>query len=709
MQKIWWQIAATLTLIFVLSSAYLLLPQTFLSLDNRLRDFLFILRGPVPASSNIVIIDIDEKSLKAEGQWPWPRNRVAQLIQNLSDADAGIIGLDMVFAEEDKRSPHTIISSLPSFQGEVDNYDETLAKTIASTPTIGGYFFTYAQSEKSETPLIPAVFVERKANDQEFIVTPRHLVLNIPLIQNAFYSSGFFNTTHDEGGMIRRVPLVMRYDDTIYPSLALEMVRIFTDAKQVYVNNSLTGVDSIDLNKLHIPTDRFAHLMVNYRGPQNSFKYISAIEILNGSFNQDDVNGKFILVGTSAVGIADLRATPYDTVMPGVEVHANVIDNLLEQDFISLPENTEIIDLAMISATVILMMILFSFANAWLVLPLFIAMGYSLYLLLMYTLFEQGMVLNILFPVAALFISFMAAILLNYIVSLRQKQLIMAVFAKKVSPTVMHDLIQNSSDTLLKPKNREVTVFFSDIRSFTAISEKLANPERVISMLNTYMTPMVDAITRHHGTVDKFIGDAVMAYWNAPVEVTNHADEAVEAALEQISLLKDLNVELLQTYNIEIQIGIGIHTGEVTIGEMGSIGRSDYTVIGDNVNLASRLEGLTKMYGASIIISAETKRQLKQHYNIRSLDIVKVKGKEKAVEIFEVMAQTKVVSEDEIHHYETALTLYRAKNLKEALAAFTSLQQEFDSSLYTLYVKRCQQALDVGKESFEPITTMQTK
>ncbi len=301
----------------------------------------------------------------------------------------------------------------------------------------------------------------------------------------------------------------------------------------------------------------------------------------------------------------------------------------------------------------------------------------------------------------------MAGLLIDYIFNLRQKQLVMAVFAKKVSASVMNDLIQNSSDTLLKPRNREVSIFFSDIRAFTSISERLGDPERVISMLNTYMTPMVDTITRHHGTIDKFIGDAVMAYWNAPTDVADHADEALKAALEQIGLLKELNLELVQTYGIELEIGIGIHTGEVTIGEMGSIGRSDYTIIGDNVNLASRLESLSKVYGASIIISEETRSQLRHSYPVRSLDIVKVKGKEKAVEIFEVLE--KQIAEDELHRYEIALAFYRARKVQEALVAFEWLQQSFTSPLYKLYVKRCRHALDLGEETFEPVTTMSSK
>ncbi len=707
MNKILGRIGTTFTIIVILFSAYLFLPQAFFSIDNRLRDFLFILRGPIPVSNNIVIIDIDEKSLKMQGQWPWPRNKISTLIENLTEAEAGIIGLDIVFSEPDRSSPHLIASALQCVQPEIENYDHNLADTIATSPIIGGYFFTFGKNADTMPPLIPAVFVEKGGSSQEYIISAHDLVANIPVIQDAFYSSGFFNNTPDEGGMIRRVPLLMRYDGTLYPSLALEMVRIYTGVNRVVVKNSPTGVETIEMGDLKVPTDRFGRLMVNFRGESRSFKYISATDVLSKEFDRDDITGKFVLIGTSAVGLADLRATPFDITMPGVEVHANVIDNLLNQDFISLPDNSELLDLLLIVLTVVLVIILFSLPNVWFVLPLFISLIYSLYLFLTHMLFNEGVVLNILFPLIAMLFSFMAALLIDYIINLRQKQLVMAVFTKKVSKSVMEDLLKNGLGTLLTPRNKEVTIFFSDIRSFTSISEKLADPERVINMLNTYMTPMVDTITKHHGTVDKFIGDAVMAYWNAPVEVKNHADEAVTSALKQISLLKTLNIKLLQNYDVDIKIGIGIHTGKVTIGEMGSTGRSDYTIIGDNVNLASRLEGLTKVYGVAIIISAETKSQLTQTYSMRSLDIVKVKGKKEAVEIFEVL--TEPITEDELHHYEIALAFYRAKKVEESLVAFEWLQQSAPSTLYQLYLKRCQHAIDLGVETFDTVTTMQTK
>ena len=709
MKKVLWQLFAVFATIIALSSAYLYVPQAFLSLDNRLRDFLFLARGPLPASKNVLIVDIDEKSLKTEGQWPWSRNKVAQLIDNLTEAEAGIIGLDIVFSEPDRTSPQHIASTLHLPDQALENYDATLANSIAESPTIGGYFFTFDEQNQTQTPLIPAVFIEKGGSAQQYIISPKALTLNIPIIQESFYSSGFFNNTPDTVGIIRRVPLLMRFQDVLYPSLDLEMIRIYTQTSRVIVENSITGVDNITLGELRIPTDRFARLIVNYRGPQRSFNYISASDILTKNFNKNDIAGKFILIGTSAIGLADLRATPFDSLMPGVEVHANVIDNIINQDFISLPNNTELWDLLIIILTVISVVLIMFFLNIWLILPFFLLSFYGFYLFFSHLLFVEGTVLNILFPLLALILSFIASLLIDYMISQHQKKIIMTVFAKKVSKNVMDDLIEHNSSALLAPRNREVTVFFSDIRSFTSISEQLAKPERVIAMLNTYMTPMVDNIVQLHGTVDKFIGDAIMAYWNAPITVEQHADKALQSALQQLTLLEVLNHQLLARYGIKIAIGIGIHTGEVTIGEMGSAGRSDYTIIGDNVNLGSRLEGLTKIYGVTIIISEETKKRLKESYRILSLDIVKVKGKEHAVEIFQVLQESEERSQEEINNYHHALSMYRDKQVSQALLRFKTLELSYSKKLYQLYISRCEEALAAGMENFDPVTKMFTK
>ncbi len=706
---------------------YLTVPQWFLSIDGRLRDFLFVLRGPVSTTGSLVIVDIDEKSLRRYGQWPWSRDIMAKLIENLRDYGAGIIGLDIVFAEADRTSRSFDKESNESCP---DLNDKLLAKAVASSPVVGGYFFSF-DFNTTDAPSIPAVFIEKGLSEERYIFEPKGVRLNIKCIQDSFYSTGFFNTMPDSGGMIRFVPLLMRYNDILYPSLALEMIRIYSGTERVVVRNSHTGVDSIQLGDAVIPTDRFARILVNYRGGAKHFKYLSAADVIDRKVNASDLEGKFVLVGTSAIGLADLRPTPMDSVVPGVEIHANIIDNILRGDIISFSHNRELLDIAIILTTVALSALLFYLVPAWLIVPLFVSTLYGMYRFFYHMFFDQGLCLNILMPLVGMLATVLVILLLRFLfVSLQEKRLKNA-FAQKVSPAVMSDILKNRSSNLLEPKDKEVTIFFSDIRSFTTISETLGDPVEVINLLNEYLTPMVDSIVKHQGTIDKFIGDAIMAYWNAPIDVPNHADEAVRCALDQIGTLDKINeiirsrnekiylkvVERLNEMSLDrpgstamISIGAGIHTGEVTIGEMGSIGRSDYTIIGDNVNLASRLEGLCKYYGVSIIISESTKRALRGDYMIRELDLVRVKGKREAVSIYQVLSDEMNGSEMEL--YESALSVYRKADFLAACKIFDELShtgEPHSVKLYDLYRKRCEKLAKMDIKTFDGIYDFKTK
>ena len=721
-------LGALFSLILLLGWLYLTTPQKFLSLDNRLRDFLFLARGPIPVTGNVVIVDIDEKSLQRYGQWPWSRNVVASLITQLRDDGAGIIGLDIVFAEADKSvEPFTAESQ------EIcpDPYDKLLAQAIRTSPVIGGYFFSF-DFQTSKAASIPAIFVEKGLSERHYIPEPVGARLNIDCLQEAFYSSGFFNTIPDHGGMIRRIPLLMRYHDMLYPSLAMEMLRIYNSASKVTVHNSETGVDAVTLGNVTIPTDRYARMAINFRGPSKHFRYISAVDVLEQKIDPSLVQGKFVLIGTSAVGLADLKPTPFDTVMPGVEIHASMIDAVLAGDMIATPHDIELIDLTMIALTVLVSASLFYWLEGWMILP---AMGlflYGFYRFFYYLLFEKGMIVNILMPLTAFALTVLLTLLLRYLFMSRQKEQLQKAFAQKVSPAVMDDILTNQTQNLLEPKEKRVTVFFSDIRSFTTISETIGNPEEVIRLLNEYLTPMVDIIVRHYGTIDKFIGDAVMAYWNAPTDVNNHADQAVQSAIEQLLELKKINRELASSrkeqytlvkeainkkttdtkayYEMMLNIGIGINTGVVTIGEMGSSGRSDYTVIGDNVNLASRLEGLCKTYGVLLIISETTKEALTGHYHIRELDWVRVKGKSKPVTIYEVLIEA--LPEAELESYHRALTLYREAAFEEARELFEALAEstgQYSYKLYRMYQKRCEHLIKEQIHEFDGIFNFMTK
>ncbi len=692
----------------LLSWAYLVMPQAFFSLDNRLRDFLFVIRGELPKNDKIVIVDIDEKSLKKYGQWPWSRDLVAKLLYKLSDGGAGVIGLDIVFAEADRSSPHRFAHLFSKSKQKLQNYDEILAQSLSTTPVVGGYVFTFETTDEENTPMIPAIFVEKNMK-KDTILKPKGVVLNIESLQDSMYSSGFFNNTPDDGGMIRSVPLLMKYNEVLYPSLVLEMIRIYSGAQKVEVIGDEAGVSSVNFGDFSVPTDNVGRLSVNFRGKGKYFKYISVADILSDNFDKKEIVNKFILVGTSAVGLFDLRSIPFDSAIAGVEVHANALDNILSGDFLYKPADMALYDLFIIWAIVIVFLLFFSFIKSWLIIPIAVASLYGLFELFFMSLFKYGVVLNLLFPLVAYLLTLILSVGVDYIIASRQKEQAKRMLGKKVSPAVMEYLLEHSEEDLVASREIEATILFSDIRGFTTISEKIGSPDKLIHMLNAYMTPMVDNIVNHHGTIDKFIGDAIMAYWNAPVEVKNHADKALVSAIEQIEMLVDVNKKITPIYDVEIAIGIGLHTGIVTAGDMGSYGRSDYTIIGDNVNLASRLEGLTKQYGAQILISHATFLLLKDEYKIRPIDLVEVKGKNKAVEIHEVICNNKNISDAEIKIYLEATKSFRDGDVNKAYALYSKLQSENPSKLYELYQERCKKFIDNPELEFTPILKMTTK
>lgn len=710
MKSILLKLLIALLLALSLTWAYLFIPQSFQSVDSRLRDFLFLIRGELPKSDKIVIVDIDEKSLDKLGQWPWQRDVVAALLYKLTQAGAGVIGLDIVFAEEDRTSPHRFATKFPELASKLENYDEVLAKCFAQTPVVGGFSFLFHEkNEEQHTPNIPAVFVEKGLKENNEIPVPDGIVLNIPILQNAMQTSGFFNNIPDLGGMITHVPLIMKYDGIIYPSLALEMYRAMMGKQVVKIVGDDIAVDHILIGDKKIPTDLAGRLVLNPRGPQKHFRYISVVDIFEDKFDKKDIEGKFVLIGTSAMGLFDIRSIAYDNAIPGVEVHANVIDNILVGDFLHQSADARNYDLIIIWLVAFATVLLFAFISSTLILPFALLIGYGLFELFYTLLFDYSMVLNLLFPMVAFILSIVISLMVDYIISSRKEQEAKRMLGKKVSPAVMNFLLENSKDDLVKSREVEASVFFSDIRSFTTISEKIGSPDRLISMLNEYMTPMVDSIINHKGTIDKFIGDAIMAYWNAPLQIENYADMALKSAIEQIEMLQKINESITPKYDVTINIGIGIHTGLVTAGDMGSQGRSDYTVIGDNVNLASRLEGLTKQYGANILITKATYDKLKGSYKIRLIDLVEVKGKSQAVEIFEVICNNKDISNEELERCNKGIVNFREGKVQEARTIFTALNQERVCILYEMYIHRSQYYIDNPDIPFSPILKMTTK
>jgi len=687
--------------------AYLFLPATYQNLDDKLRDFLFLARGTTPPGDEIIIVDIDEKSLNSLGQWPWERKIVSQMIDNLSSAGAGIIGLDIVFSEEDKTSPHRFAKKLHLTQSLPD-YDAQLAETIRTTPTILGYVFNFDEtfsSSHSSLPNVPAIFIEKNLPKNNYLLVPNGILSNIALLQDNAYSCGFINNVPDASGTIRSIPLIMRYQDSIYPSLAFEMFRIAMNAKKVIIDYSPTGVSSIHAGSVEIPTDRNGRMYLNHRGPARTFRYLSASDIINDTFDHSLVEGKFILVGTSAYGLMDLRNNPFDNIIPGIEIHATLIDNLIHGDMLLRPEWIEIVEIGMI--VLLCGIVVFGLSLLppfWIFsgfVTLFASMGYLNY----YLLFEQHIIVNLFYIVLVLIFSFLSVLWMNYFFENRQKEQVKKKFAQKVSQQVMEDLLKSDSYAAFQTREVETTIFFSDIRAFTAISEQLGSPQKVVDFLNEYMTVMAEPIIASRGTIDKFIGDSIMAYWNAPNPVELHADVAVQSALVQLSLRKTLNQKFHDKFNIDLDFGIGINTGVVTVGDIGSKGRSDYTIIGDAVNLASRLEGLCKYYQVRLIISEFTYNELSSSYVIRELDIVRVKGKTEPIRIYEILANGEPSAElrEELDTFHTGLQCYRDGNFEAASDIFNALYQRQSHPLYLIYQERCKHLKELSIENFDGI------
>ncbi len=696
------------TLGLLLSFTYLNLNKLPDSFDNKLRDYFFTIRGEIANTGKVVIIDIDEKSLKNLGQWPWSRNKISQILNNLTQAKVAIIGMDIVFAEEDNSSPHKVFKKYNVKKENIPNYDLELSKTIQNTPTILGYLFELEKNKKyinNKAPNIPAIFIEKnKKLAEKYLINAYGTIINTQVLQDNSYSSGFFNNTPDQSGVTRSVPLLISYDDMIYPSLALEIVRILTSSKKVFVNYNENGVERISLNKIDIPTDRHGRILVNYRGKEKNFKYISASDIYYNKFEKKSLENKIVLIGTSAAGLLDLRATPFDFVFPGVEIHANVIDNIIQGDFLYKNPNSDIINMVLIFILSFLIVLSVTYTPFWLNPFILLFSLFSTLFFLYHILFYFSYILNIFFPLITILIAFILSTLLDYLYKVKLEQAIKKKFASKVSKEVMNKLLHNIDSNKFQAMEKEITVFFSDIRGFTKISESMNDAKVLILYLNQYMEPMSNIITKYEGTIDKYIGDAIMAYWNAPSNVKNHADKAVQTALKQIEELKNLNKKFEKENKPLIDIGIGINTGIATIGEMGSIRRSDYTVIGDSINLGSRLESLCKYYDSRINISNFTKDKLNEEYTLRFLDLVKVKGKEKPVEIWQVhnLGLASKELKEELQTYHKAIKLYKEQYFHNALKLFKKLYNNpniTNRKINSIYINRCKHFISLPPSS----------
>jgi len=691
---------------FFMIYLYLFMPYSFHSLDDRFRDFFFILRGKQDTKAPVTIVDIDEKSIKHFGQFPWDRKLVSELINKINSYEPLVIGIDIVFSEPDKRSPSYFAKHL-NLKGNFEDYDEILAETFSKTLVVLGYLFDFELEHNNSTHILTPGILRHKENTYNSnLPKAKGVVSNLQIFHDNAYSSGFFNSSPGYEHKVRKVPTAINYKKNAYLSLDMEIYRTvmgFDKTKIYYFENGDTyDIFGLELSsketKESIRVDTNGQLYVNFRGPAYSYKYVSAYDLLSNKADSKHIKDKIILIGTSAKGLVDLRATPLDNSMPGVEVHANLIDNLLNKDYIYPPRNFQLIDILTIVFIAVAITILFSYLSplivSFLIVVLFAAMVAFYYILL----FKYYLVLNIFYPFLTFFVSIANALLVGYFFEQKQKELIKTKFASKVSKNVMNNLLKLNTEGLFDGQEKNITIFFSDIRSFSTLSERL-EPKVLIKLLNNYMSPMTDIITKYNGTIDKFIGDAIMAYWNAPQDTPNHADEAIKCALEQINEKDNLNKILKERFDITIEFGIGINTGSAIVGEMGSTDRSDYTAIGNNVNIASRLEGLCPVYGVELIFSHFTMQDLKNSYNALKIDTIRVKGIKQPIDIYTILKADRVYMDT----FDRALELYRKRNFQEALVVFENIDEKVAPKLRQLYLDRCKNFIKIPPKDFDGI------
>ena len=710
--------ALVITAVFVAEAAGYYRWGFLEKLEYFLYDARMLVTMPGGVDDRIVIVDIDEKSLAEVGRWPWSRDRVAHLVNELFDHyHAALVAFDVFFPEPDESSGLRILKALgknefadmPAYQKRVDelqdqlDYDQLLARSFKNRLVLLGYYFKsydlVGQTSNSgvlPTPTFDSTMFKGKN------VLPRHATGyggNLAQLQRAAAGAGHVTPWIDNDGVVRRVPMLYEYQGNYYESLSLAVARTLFGVPRVrplFADPALarkTGypdLEALGLDFVHIPVDAHIQALVPYRGFQGSFPYVSAVDVLRGNVPRQQLQDRIVLVGTTAAGLYDQRSVPVQKQYPGVEIHANLIAGILDHDIKQFPAYARGADILQIGAAGLLLALLLPLLS-----PVWGASATGLLLLaVLGANFWFWQAQNLVLPLAAvltlivvLFVLYMSY---GFFVERRGKKLIAATFGQYVPPELVDEMNFDPRSYTLEAENREMTVLFSDVRGFTSLSEGLG-PGDLSELMNTYLTFMTTLIHNNRGTIDKYIGDAVMAFWGAPVENPGHALCAVRTGMAMQERMHALRKEFHERGWPELHIGVGINTGTMSVGNMGSKFRMAYTVLGDAVNLGSRLEGLTKTYGVGIIVSESTRVQSRD-YVYRELDVVRVKGKDRPIAIYEPVALAAEVSaqeSEELESYALALQAYLAQDWQQAGTLFTRLREDDPGKLlYRLYLGR---------------------
>jgi adenylate cyclase len=685
-------------------------------IELRTYDLRFLSRGPREPSPAIALAVIDERSLDAIGRWPWPRSRFAELVDAVSRDGARVIGFDIGFFEPDQNSELVFVERLHQNLDALGNGDARLEEFLrqaqqsadhdgalaaamqrSSAPIVLGYFFhmrgedaqpgvaeSYRIAEPEAARRLDAIrasqyplVMEQDPDRRPELPTAAAPEVNLPALLEAATSSGYFDVKEDPDGVVRWMPLVIQSGDALFPPLAVSMVWQALGRPRLQVDIGREGVEGIRVGPRFVPTDERGRLLIDYVGPPRSFPHYSISDILAGSLPEGSFRDRIVLVGASATGLYDARSTPFGNVFPGLEIHANVIDDILSDRFITRPEWSKIFDL--------LAIVLLGGAIG-LVLPrvgagaglLTAALLASAHVLVARWLFvEHGVWLNIVYPLLALGTNYVSLTVYYYVGETRERKRIHGAFGRYVAPAVIEQMLEAPGRLELGGEEKVLTVLFSDIEDFTSFSERYT-PRELIDLLSEYYSRMTERVFAHQGMLKEYVGDELMAIFGAPIAQPDHAARACAAALDMRALRRTLSEEWTRKGRPLFLARTGINTGLMLVGNLGSEYRLSYGVLGDQVNLGSRLEGLNKVYGTEILVGENTVALVGDAFRVREVDLVRVVGKKQPTRIYELLGHAGDAMPDargaSLERYAAGLQAYREQNLDAAESLLRACQ-----------------------------------
>jgi adenylate cyclase len=711
-------ISAAVFVWFMLHTAGVFESRVLTALENLTYDGRLLMTMPNELDPRVVIVDLDEKSLAAEGQWPWPRDKLARLVTELFDTyRIRVLAFDMTFPEPDRASGLEVLqrlaagpmADLPGFSERVSSMkdgldtDRIFAESLRGRAVVAGYAFRPRQEgeAKAATPPGPAL-MDKAAAAEYHVAFPEAegFTANLQVLREGAAHGGFFDLpTLDIDGVVRDAPLIQRYEGQLYPSLGFQALRVALGNPPVTfefeppeARNGL-NLERIRVGDASIPVDATASVMVPYRGRQGSFPYVPATDVLNRTADARTLEGTVVFLGTTAPGLKDLRSTPVAPDYPGVEVHANIVSGILDGRVKQRAPYYVGIEFITLLAIGLLLAWVFpkvaplaSAGAAAALIALYVALGFWLWE-------AADFVMPMGVPITFTLVVFLAQLLYGYLVETRRSRDISKRFGEYVPPEIVEEMAANPQAVSMEGKSKEMTVLFSDVRAFTTISEQFKDrPQELSDLMNQFLTPMTKVIQKHRGTIDKYMGDAIMAFWGAPLDDPQHATHALQAALELPKTIRALDAEFARRGWPALKIGVGLSTGNMRVGNMGSEFRRAYTVMGDPVNLGSRVEGLTKEYGATVMCSEFTREAGPPDWSYRELDTIRVKGKAQPVSIYEPMGPKDALDpqlRQDLARHRGALKLYRAQKWEEAEAEFFSLSRGPNKhAVYEMFLER---------------------